>query len=86
MNEHEIEKFNEIILDEIDTIKSNVAYVNGKNYFGLNSELLSYIRELEKYKDERDKYKSLYENGNKLIDTIFTDFEKLEAEYERNSN
>ena len=48
MNKGEMQKLYEIIEYELYKIKNNEAYINGKSYFGLSYELLSYIRKLEK--------------------------------------
>ena len=40
---------------ELDKIRDNKAYINDKRYFGLDRELLSYIRKLERALDEIEK-------------------------------
>lgn len=47
MNRNDLEIFIESIDFELDKIKNNEAYINDKSYFGLDKELLSYIRKLE---------------------------------------
>lgn len=47
MNKEEIENLIETIRDKLDFIQMNVARINGKDYIGLDIELLKYIRLLE---------------------------------------
>lgn len=52
MNRNNLEFFIENINFELDKIRNNEAYINNKSYFGLDKELLSYIRKLEQALDE----------------------------------
>lgn len=45
--------FKEVIETELEKIEMNEAYINNKTYIGLDSELLIYIRELEKLNEAR---------------------------------
>ena len=56
MNRNNLEIFIENIDFELDKIRNNEAYINNKSYFGLDKELLSYIRKLEQALDETKKY------------------------------
>lgn len=56
MNEEEIQKVYETIEDTLQDIIRNEAYINKKSYFGLNGDLLQYIRNLEQALDEIEKY------------------------------
>ena len=55
MNKNDLGIFIENIDFELDKIRNNEAYINNKSYFGLNKELLSYIRNLEQALDEIEK-------------------------------
>lgn len=55
MNRNDLEIFIENINYELDKIRNNEAYINNKSYFGLDKELLSYIRKLEQALDEIEK-------------------------------
>ena len=52
MNRNDLGIFIENIDFELDKIRNNEAYINNKSYFGLDKELLSYIRKLEQALDE----------------------------------
>ena len=56
MNRNDLEIFVESIDFELGKIRNNEAYINNKSYFGLDKELLSYIRKLEQALDEIEKY------------------------------
>lgn len=56
MNRKNLGIFIENIDFELDKIRNNEAYINNKSYFGLDKELLSYIRNLEQALDEIEKY------------------------------
>ena len=56
MNRNDLVIFIENINFELDKIRNNEAYINNKSYFGLDKELLSYIRKLEQALDEIEKY------------------------------
>lgn len=56
MNRNDLGIFIENIDFELDKIRNNEAYINNKSYFGLDKELLSYIRKLEQALDEIEKY------------------------------
>ena len=55
MNRNDLEIFVESIDFELGKIRNNEAYINNKSYFGLDKELLSYIRKLEQALDEIEK-------------------------------
>ena len=55
MNRNDLGIFIENIDFELDKIRNNEAYINNKSYFGLDKELLSYIRKLEQALDEIKK-------------------------------
>ena len=55
MNRNDLGIFIENIDFELDKIRNNEAYINNKSYFGLDKELLSYIRKLEQALDEIEK-------------------------------
>ena len=55
MNRNNLEIFRENISFELNKIRKNEAYINNKSYFGLDKELLSYIRKLEQALDEIEK-------------------------------
>lgn len=52
MNRNDLGIFIENIDFELDKIRNNEAYINNKSYFGLDKELLSYIRKLEQALDK----------------------------------
>ena len=56
MNRNDLGVFIESIDFELDKIRNNEAYINNNSYFGLDKELLSYIRKLEQTLDEIEKY------------------------------
>ena len=56
MNRNDLAIFIENINFELDKIRNNEAYINNKSYFGLDKDLLSYIRNLEQALDEIEKY------------------------------
>ena len=56
MNRNDLGIFIENIDFELDKIRNNEAYINNKSYFGLDKDLLSYIRNLEQALDEIEKY------------------------------
>lgn len=77
MNRNDLGIFIENINFELDKIRNNEAYINNKSYFGLDKELLSYIRKLEQALDENNKLKiqisareTLCEEYEQLINTI----------------
>lgn len=55
MNRNDLVIFIENINFELDKIRNNEAYINNKSYFGLDKDLLSYIRKLEQALDEIEK-------------------------------
>lgn len=55
MNRNNLGIFIESINFELDKIRNNEAYINNKSYFGLDKELLSYIRNLEQALDDIEK-------------------------------
>ena len=55
MNRNNLGIFRENISFELNKIRKNEAYINNKSYFGLDKELLSYIRKLEQALDEIEK-------------------------------
>lgn len=55
MNKEELNKLQEVINDQLDLIEMNVARINNKDYFGLDFELLKYIRNLENQLDIANK-------------------------------
>lgn len=55
MNRNDLAIFIENINFELDKIRNNEAYINNKSYFGLDKDLLSYIRNLEQALDESEK-------------------------------
>ena len=55
MNRNNLGIFRENISFELNKIRNNEAYINNKSYFGLDKELLSYIRKLEQALDEIEK-------------------------------
>lgn len=55
MNRNDLGVFVENIDFELDKIRNNEAYINNKSYFGLDKELLSYIRKLEQALDNIEK-------------------------------
>ena len=55
MNRNDLGIFIENIDFELDKIRNNEAYINNKSYFGLDKELLSYIRKLEQALDKIEK-------------------------------
>ena len=69
--------FKEVIETELEKIEMNEAYINNKTYIGLDSELLSYIRKLEKLNEARlngiDYIKQIAGIGNKygLINHVY---------------
>ena len=69
--------FKEVVETELEKIEMNEAYINNKTYIGLDSELLSYIRELEKLNEARlngiDYIKEIAGIGNKygLINHVY---------------
>lgn len=69
MNEKSFKEIKEIIITELEKVETNEAYINNKTYIGLDSELLSYIRELEKLNEARlngiDYIKEIAGIGNK---------------------
>lgn len=56
MNREDLINFIVNINFELDKIENNEAYINNKSYFGLDKQLLSYIRKLEQALDEIEKY------------------------------
>lgn len=48
MNKEKLELLYETIVTEIEKINDNEAIINNNHYFGLDSQLLTYIRFLEK--------------------------------------
>lgn len=81
MNRNDLEVFIESIDFELDKIKNNEAYINNKSYFGLDKELLSYIRKLEQALDEIENIlngvgemacysKSMYLDGEDIEDIL----------------
>lgn len=79
MNKESIERMYENILLEIERIKDNEAIINNNHYFGLDSELLTYIRfleqEIKEYKLELQKADSITQscifNGKKESEISF---------------
>ena len=69
MNKKSFKEIKEIIITELEKVETNEAYINNKTYIGLDSELLSYIRELEKLNEARlngiDYIKEIAGIGNK---------------------
>ena len=69
--------FKEVIETELEKIEMNEAYINNKTYIGLDSELLIYIRKLEKLNEARlngiDYIKEIAGIGNKygLINHVY---------------
>lgn len=55
MNKEKLNKLQEVINDQLDLIEMNVARINNKDYFGLDFELLKYIRNLENQLDIANK-------------------------------
>lgn len=55
MNRNDLGIFIENIDFELDKIRFNEAYINNKSYFGLDKDLLSYIRKLEQALDNIEK-------------------------------
>ena len=55
MNRNDLVIFIENINFELDKIRNNEAYINNKSYFGLDKDLLSYIRKLEQALDKIEK-------------------------------
>ena len=55
MNRNNLGIFIESINFELDKIRNSEAYINNKSYFGLDKELLSYIRKLEQALDKIEK-------------------------------
>ena len=55
MNRNDLGIFIENIDFELDKIRNNEAYINNKSYFGLDKELLNYIRKSEQALDEIEK-------------------------------
>ena len=55
MNRNNLGIFRENISFELNKIRNNEAYINNKSYFGLDKELLSYIRRLEQALDKIEK-------------------------------
>lgn len=77
MIEENFNAFKEVIETELEKIEMNEAYINNKTYIGLDSELLSYIRKLEKRNEARlngiDYIKEIAGIGNKygLINHVY---------------
>lgn len=77
MREENFNAFKEVIETELEKIEMNEAYINNKTYIGLDSELLSYIRKLEKLNEARlngiDYIKEIAGIGNKygLINHVY---------------
>ena len=77
MNEKSFKEIKEIIITELEKVETNEAYINNKTYIGLDRELLSYIRELEKLNEARlngiDYIKEIAGIGNKygLINHVY---------------
>ena len=55
MNRNNLGIFIESINFELDKIRNSETYINNKSYFGLDKELLSYIRKLEQALDKIEK-------------------------------
>lgn len=80
MNRNNLEIFIENINFELDKIRNNEAYINNKSYFGLDKELLSYIRKLEQALDEIEKYMTNYikvEDRNENVKIEFNELLKI---------
>lgn len=80
MNRNDLEIFIESIDFELDKIRNNEAYINNKSYFGLDKELLSYIRKLEQTLDEIEKYMINYikvEDKNENVKVEFNELLKI---------
>lgn len=76
MNRKDLGIFIESIDFELDKIRNNKAYINNKSYFGLDKELLSYIKKLEQTLDEIEKYMTNYievEDKNENVKAEFND-------------
>lgn len=80
MNRNDLGIFIENIDFELDKIKNNEAYINNNSYFGLDKELLSYIRKLEQALDEIEKYMTNYikvEDRNENVKIEFNELLKI---------
>lgn len=80
MNRNDLGIFIENINFELDKIRNNEAYINNKSYFGLDKELLSYIRKLEQALDEIEKYMTNYikvEDRNENVKIEFNELLKI---------
>lgn len=80
MNRNDLEIFVESIDFELGKIRNNEAYINNKSYFGLDKELLSYIRKLEQALDEIEKYMTSYikvEDRNENVKIEFNELLKI---------
>ena len=68
MNRKDLGIFIESIDFELDKIRNNEAYINNKSYFGLDKELLSYIRKLEQALDDIEKICNSIPKENSICD------------------
>ncbi len=68
MNRNNLGIFIENIDFELDKIRNNEAYINNNSYFGLDKDLLSYIRKLEQALDEIEKYIEEYQEERTYTD------------------
>lgn len=63
MNKEKVDLLYETIVTEIEKIKDNEAIINNNHYFGLDKELLTYIRfleqEIKEYQLELEKADSI---------------------------
>lgn len=87
MNEEELNKLQEVINDQLDLIEMNVARINNKDYFGLDFELLKYIRNLENQLDiannklkEVKEYLSNYKEPLYIPDDLLDELSQLKQE------
>lgn len=73
MSEEEVKELLSNIESDLWNLRYNRAYINNKQYHGLNRDLLDYIRKLEQ---ERNNYKELYEKA--LKDLVKSDHTIIE--------
>ena len=65
MTEEEVKKLLSDIECDFWNLKTNIAYINKKQYHGLSRDLLDYIRDLEKRIDKSIEYINWWVEDNK---------------------